>query len=168
MAHSQVQQSQINSEVNCGTTTGNRFGTVASLDGGQTSPNGLPDRIARKGLTTDPTGVSIYIFPSASYEHREEILPGAREIEGTNERPTTGIPICRLPLVYEGRRPHTAPYSSNATRTNWLRVRTPVFTKSCWRADFTEASEIFRCAAISLLLEPANTPLSTFRSRSLN
>jgi hypothetical protein len=41
------------------------------------------------------------------------------------------------------RKPHASPYSSKAIRTNWLRVRTPVFTKSCWSADFTEASEIF-------------------------
>ncbi len=47
------------------------------------------------------------------------------------------------PRCIYGRRPHTVPYSSNATLTNWLRVRTPVFIKSCCNADFTEASEIF-------------------------
>lgn len=94
-------------------------------------------------------------------------IPGVQEIKGamSGHNGETGVPS-RAGL--RGAKTHTAPYSSNAIRTNWLRVRTPVFTKSCWSADFTEASEIFMCAAISLLLEPANTPLSTSRSRSLN
>lgn len=30
---------------------------------------------------------------------------------------------------------------SNARRTSWLRVRTPVLAKSCWRAPFTPLSD---------------------------
>jgi hypothetical protein len=57
-------------------------------------------------------------------------------------------------------------HSSSATRTSWLRVHTPVFRNSCCNADFTEASEMVRLAAISLLLQPENTPFSNWRSRS--
>ena len=42
---------------------------------------GLPDRRAQTGLTVDPTGVSTVFLPSASFERREKILPGAREIK---------------------------------------------------------------------------------------
>jgi hypothetical protein len=73
-----------------------------------------------------------------------------------------------IQFVCSYRKPHAVPYSSKAMRTNWRRVRTPVFTKSCWSADFTEASEMFRCEPISLLLNPANTPFSTWLSRSVN
>ncbi len=53
-------------------------------------------------------------------------------------------------------------------RTSWLRVRTPVFSKSCCSTAFTELSEIDSRAPISLLVSPSNTPLSTACSRCVN
>ncbi len=50
-------------------------------------------------------------------------------------------------------------------RTSWLRVRTPVFSKSCCSTALTELSEIESRAPISLFVSPSNTPLSTACSR---
>ncbi len=50
-------------------------------------------------------------------------------------------------------------------RTSWLRVRTPVFSKSCCSTALTELSEMASRAPISLLVSPSNTPLSTACSR---
>src|ERR1035437_2202070 len=62
------------------------------------------------------------------------------------------IPVAPRMTPIQARDFQTPGYSSKATRTNWLRVRTAVFMKSCCRADFTEASEMPRRCAISLLL----------------
>ncbi len=54
-----------------------------------------------------------------------------------------------------GARDHrTLRYCSSATRTSWLRVRTPVLENSCWMVFFTALSEIVNRAAISLLAKP--------------
>src|SRR5579859_5790686 len=57
---------------------------------------------------------------------------------------------------------------SSAMRTSWLRVRTPVLSKSCCIAAFTELSEIVSFVAISLFESPSNTALSTACSRGVN
>ena len=43
---------------------------------------------------------------------------------------------------------------SRATRTSWLRVRTPLFVKSCWSVFLTALSEISNLAAICLFGKP--------------
>ncbi len=60
---------------------------------------------------------------------------------------------------------HSSECFSRAIRTSWLRVRTPVFSKSCCSTALTELSEIASRAPISLLVSPSNTPLSTACSR---
>src|SRR5215831_10477201 len=40
-------------------------------------------------------------------------------------------------------------WRSRATRTSWLRVRTPLLVNSCWRVFLTALSEITNLAAIS-------------------
>ena len=47
-----------------------------------------------------------------------------------------------------------------ATRTSWLRVRTPALLKSSWMFALTEVSEVRSCAAISLLPGPSIIALS--------
>ena len=52
-------------------------------------------------------------------------------------------------------------YCSSATRTSWLRVRTPVFLNSCCIEFLTALSDISILAAISLLAKPCTTCRST-------
>ena len=45
-------------------------------------------------------------------------------------------------------------YSSTATRTSWLRVRTPILLNNCWNTCLTALSPIPSLAAISLFDNP--------------
>lgn len=54
-----------------------------------------------------------------------------------------------------------------AILTSWLRVRTPVFPKSCWTTALTEPSESPMLSPIFRLDKPPSIPESTFCSRSV-
>jgi hypothetical protein len=57
---------------------------------------------------------------------------------------------------------------SIAIRTNWLRVRTPVFSNSCCNVAFTELRDTPISYAISLFVSPSKTLRSTCCSRGVS
>src|SRR6266568_423976 len=92
------------------------------------------------------------------YSHQRYRQPAA------NNAVKAGAARCNAPAIHRT----SFLYCSNAMRTSWLRVRTPVFEKSCCRVALTELSDTPIRSAISLFARPSKTQESTERSRSVN